>query len=402
MQLSKKTKKLLGEYVDPYEIKAVRETEGIRFRPAMYLGSNDSWALHSLVGSLVFNGLGEYLVGIASSVELRLLRDGSLVYQTDGGGFSLKPCWEENPKTLFESEFTDLHAGCYRSSWWSKEKDDLGFRSAGLHVVYEFVIANALSEWLTATNYQDGFSWTLGFQKGELTSPLKRGRRTDETGLSVRFKPDPEIFTDVNFDYEWIRNRMLELSCLVPGITMRLRDDRMGSDETFYHPEGLVSFVQNRNGDSGLLFPEVVTHTAEIADRPGNLRIEFALQPTTGFDSHLHHFVNGEPCNEGTHVEGFQEGLLQGLNEYGIQHGLFWREAPSLPHYLEGLTAVLAVWTEYPQFQGLKKTKFLNPDVQEAVANTVGNGITKWAEQRPDCVQQMIEKAAMSAERDFG
>jgi DNA gyrase subunit B len=260
------------------------------------------------------------------------------------------------------------------------------------------VPANALSEWFNTEVYQEGQIHRATFERGVATSSLTHVGGTTQTGTKLHFKPDGEIFPEVAFDYELIRKRMQELSFLVPGVALCLRDDRNSQEERFYHPDGLAAFARHLNQDADVLFAEPFTHQQEFE----GARIAVAFQPTNGFETHVSSFVNSHACTEGTHILGFRAGLKQALAAYGKSHGLFLDRFPTIENYYEGMTAVISVWLEDPMYEGPTRFKLSNVEMARAVAGVVREGIESWAKQRPQDIHQMIEKAIAAAERNVG
>ncbi len=369
------------------DIKALRGIEGIRTRPAMYIGDTGSHGLHHVFQSLIHDELGEFLSGNLSSIDVHIQSDGRVLLYNDSPGLALDAESSWSSLTTFEANF--LHRDL-RSPWYSKANVGFGM------LIRASIIANALSERLIAANYRDGYVWTLKYKNGQLTSPLKRGRRTDRTGLVVFYKFDADIFTDRTFDHQRIRQWFEELACLVPGVTLRLRDARIKTDETFYSPEGIASLVKLLNQQQDVLFPEVFMHQATF----DGARLEVAFQPTTGFESNIKSYVNAEPCNEGTHIIGFRAGLMRGLENYAREHGLVSQTLPGINHYYEGMTAVVSLWLDDPMYEGPTRFKLHNREVVNSVAQVVQEGLTAWAKERPDCLHQLIEKAVLAAEMD--
>lgn len=394
MQVSKKTNQHSGDYVD-YEIKVLKGAEAIRRRPAMYIGDLGSRGLHFVLDHLLLQGVEEFQLNQSSRVEVFINRDGSLLYHIDGPGIDVRPLREIDEQfatwgkdqSLFEVQLTDYLVS--RDFWLNRQK--------GLHSPLTLPICAALSEWLVAANYRDGSVWTMSFRRGEMMSPLKRCDSTNRTGLALTFKPDATIFGDVAIDSEFLRRRMFELSCLAPGMEFSIRDDRTGACETFQHPRGLETFVADLNQESDALFPEVFTHEGEFE----GAKIAIAFQPTMDFESHVYSFVNGEACHEGTHIKGFRVGLKQGLHRYAMSHGLVVHSPPTIEHYYEGMTAVVSLWLEDPMYEGPTRMKLGNIEMATTVSQVVQEAINIWATQRPDCIQQMVEKAVTSAERNL-
>jgi len=236
----------------------------------------------------------------------------------------------------------------------------------------------------------------MSVERGKLRYPLTDLCKSTRTGTTIHFKPDPEIFGEHTFDYQYIHDRFQELSGLFPGVKLNLADERTGKEAEFHCPNGLADYVRFLNRDRDPLFPDVFQHQQEW----DGAHIGVALQSTTGFEPIVRSFVNAGQCHEGTHIKGFRTGLKRGLHRYAVSHGLILETAPTIEHYMEGITAAISVWLEDPYYEGPTRFKLVNVEMAQAVAEVVQSGIEAWSEQCPECIQQMIDKAAMSAEMD--
>lgn len=386
--MSTQSKENPNDYVHS-EIKALEAVEGIRSRPAMYIGDTRQHGLHHLLLECLDNSIEEFLAGTCTRIECTIFKDGSVSIDDDGPGIPLTAIPEQRGQSFLEGVLTQLHFSSYGRVKRPKV-------SPGRFWCVGLVAVNALSEWLTAEVYREGDAWSLSCVRGGVKDPLTRRGATIRTGTRLHFKPDAEIFKEAAFDCDRIHQRMLELSFLVPGVRLILRDDRIGSEEMFYHPEGLAAFVKHQNQYADALFSEVFTHEKEYE----GAKIAVAFQPTCGFESRVSSFVNSEPCSEGTHIKGFRAGLKQGLERYGKQHGMFHSAVPTIEHYYEGISAVISVWLEDPYYEGPTRFKLSNIGIATTMAEVVREGIETWAKERPDCMHQWIEKAVAAAEVD--
>jgi DNA gyrase subunit B len=371
------------------DLNTIKAIEAIRFRPAMYIGDMGQHGLHHLLFECLDNSIEEFLTGTCTSIECTIFKDGSISVDDDGPGIPLTPIPEENGQSFLEVVLTRIHFPSFDRV--GRRKAMLGrFHNVGL------VAVNALSEWLTAKVDAGGHAWSVSCVRGEVKDPLSRRGATNRRGTRIQFKPDAAIFNDAAFDYDRIHRRLLELSFLVSGVRLVLKDHRIGSDETFYYPEGLAAFVKHQNQEADALFSEVFTYEREY----DGAKVAVAFQPVHAFESRVSSFVNTEPCNEGTHIKGFRAGLKQGLDRYGKEHGMFLTATPTIEHYYEGVSAVVSVWLDDPYFEGPTRFRLSNVEMATTVAEVVREGVETWAVERPDCIHQWIEKAVAAAEMD--
>jgi DNA gyrase subunit B len=345
--------------------------------------------LHRLLFECIDNSINEAIRGKCTAIECMIHKDGSVFIADDGPGISLKLIPDRGGQSFLESVLTQLHV--------PRNSDRGGYKSQSGHLRGVGLVAvNALSASLRVEVRRDGQVWEMICSQGEVRIPLGCRGTTNQTGTNIDFKPDAEIFTGAEFDHERIRQRLLDLSFLVPGVRLILWDLRKPTAELFYHPEGLSAFVKHQNQHADALFPEVFTHEKEYE----GARIAVAFQPTCGFEPKVSSFVNSEPCGEGTHIKGFRAGLWRGLECYGKQHGMFLSATPKIEHYYEGLSAVISVWLEDPYFEGPTRFKLGNVAMAATVAEVVREGIETWAKERPAYIHQWIEKAVAAAEMD--
>jgi len=340
-----------------------------------------------MVYEVVDNSVDEALAGACSNVEVVLHDDGSCGIADDGRGIpvGIQP---KVGRPAVEVALTMLHAGGKFGGGGYKV-------SGGLHGVGVSVV-NALSEWLVVWSRREGGEFTQRFERGKPATELTRVRDIDENGTTVRFKPDPEIFEDVNFDYETIRQRLRELAFLNEGLHLSLRDERTGQEDSFKYDGGLSSFVEHLNKNKDVL------HTRPVMLRGGkeDTQVELALQYNDSYAEAIYSFANTIRTHEGgAHEAGFKMALTRVLNDYARKYGLLKENSANLSgeDVREGLVAVLHVKLSEPQFEGQTKTKLGNTEVAGITNSVVGEGLADFLEQNPPVARRIVEKALLAS-----
>ena len=378
---------------DAGNIQVLKGLEAVRKRPGMYIGSTSSAGLHHLVYEVVDNSIDEALAGYATTVDVTIHKDDSITVADNGRGIPVDVHPVEKMPGV-ELAMTVLHAG-------GKFDKDSYKVSGGLHGVGVSVV-NALSAQLKVWVRLDGKLHYMDFKRGDTTTKLTVLEKipAKETGTTVWFKPDDLIFTELVYKYDTLANRMRELAYLNKGVTITLADERVGQErkETFHAKGGLKEMVQFLNARQKPLHPEVVYIDTE---RDG-IGIELAFQYNDGYNENVFSFVNNINTHEGgTHLTGFKSGLTRVINQY-LQKSSFAKKDKdatlSGDDVREGLTAVLSVKVQEPQFEGQTKTKLGNSEAEGAVKSVMNELLSRYLEEHPRVANIVIEKA-LSASR---
>jgi DNA gyrase subunit B len=376
---------------DAGQIQVLKGLEAVRKRPGMYIGSTSGRGLHHLVYEVVDNSIDEALAGYASTVDVTLHADNSVTVTDNGRGIPVDLHPTEGIPGI-ELAMTVLHAG--------GKFDKSSYKvSGGLHGVGVSVV-NALSEHLRVWVKRGGKEHYMDFVRGATTTQLKvlGPAAKDDTGTTVWFKPDPEIFTELVYDYTTLATRLRELSFLNKGVTIRMRDEREGQekDEVFHAEGGLREFVQFLNANRKPLHPDIVYIETERDD----IGIELALQYHSDYSEGVFSFVNNINTHEGgTHLTGLKAALTRVINTYA-QKGNFLKKADftlSGDDVREGLTAVLSVKVREPQFEGQTKTKLGNSEAEGAVRSVVLDLLGQYLDEHPRFANVVIEKCVSAA-----
>lgn len=366
------------------DIRVLEGLEAVRLRPGMYIGSTSARGLHHLVYEVVDNSIDEALAGYCTHIEVTLNDDGSCTVVDNGRG--IPTGMHETGKPAMEVVLTVLHAG-------GKFGGDGYPISGGLHGVGISVV-NALSEWTKVVVRREGHFHEMALARGEVTQYMKTYGETDETGTSVTFKPDAEIFKEgIDFDFDTLKVRMRELAFLNKGLTITLSDRRDGStrDEVFHYAGGIVEFVQFLNEGKDLVDESVISFEGE-KDR---VIVDIAMQYQTGYNENMYTFVNDINTVEGgMHLAGFRTALTRVLNDYARKSNILKPNDGNLSgdDVREGLTCVISVKVPNPQFEGQTKTKLGNLEVKGIVDNIVSEGLRTYLEEHPTEAKNIVEK----------
>lgn len=373
--------------MEEYSAKKITVLEGlsaVRMRPGMYIGSTGPRGLHHMVYEVVDNAIDEAMAGFCKKITVTLHQDGSCTVEDDGRGITVG-IHEKSGVSAVEVVMTKLHAG-------GKFDNDAYKVSGGLHGVGVSVV-NALSEWLKVTVHREGKVHFMEFRRGTPVAPLRVIGETDQTGTTVRFKPDPEIFETTRFDYTILASRLRELAFLNKGIHITLRDEREEEkEESFHYEGGIVSFVEHLNKNKEALH----TPISLKSERDG-IELEVSIQYTTSYQETIFSFVNNINTHEGgTHLSGFKTALTRTLNKYA-QANLQKSADLTSEDVREGLTAIISVKVPNPQFEGQTKTKLGNSEVKGIVESLVSQGLQTFLEEHPRDAKSIIEKAVQAA-----
>ena len=375
----------MSEKYTASDIKVLKGLEGVRRRPAMYIGDIGRRGLHHLVFEIVDNAIDEALAGYCKNIYVTINEDGSVTVEDDGRGIpvDLHP---ELGVPAVEVVFTQLHAG-------GKFDSKVYQISGGLHGVGASVV-NALSEWLEVEIRRDGKIYRLKFKRGEKVGEMEVEETDEErTGTKVTFKPDPEVFKVTRFEFEILRDRLRELAFLIPGVRIVVEDKRSGKREEFHYAGGLKEFVRYLDEAR-----EPMHEPFYMKASKNGTEIEIALEYNTGFVETILTFANTINTHEGgTHLTGFKSALTKALNDYGKKTGLLKKRSLSGDDVREGLTAVIHVKLKDPQFEGQTKTKLGNGYVEGLVRSLFYERFMRFLEENPRVAQKIIDKALLAA-----
>lgn len=374
-----------------YKAESIQVLEGlepVRLRPGMYIGSTSERGLHHLVYEVVDNSIDEALAGRCDEIKVTLNKDGSVTVVDDGSGIPT----EIHPKTgksTVETVLTILHAG-------GKFNNDAYKVSGGLHGVGVSVV-NALSEWLIATVKRHGHIHEQHFARGKAISELKIVGDTDETGTTIQFLPDKDIFDTVEFDFDTLEDRMREMAFLNKGVKLILRDERGDKEreKVFKYDGGIIEMVKYLNKSKTPLVEDIIYMDEE---RDGQ-EVEIALQYTDGYSENIISFANNIHTPEGgTHLSGFRTALTRIINDYGRKNKILKDNEPNLSgdDAREGLTGVISVKLPQPQFEGQTKAKLGNSETSGIVNTVVGEKLAQFFEENPRIAKLILDKAVKS------
>ncbi|MEW6714887.1 MAG: DNA topoisomerase (ATP-hydrolyzing) subunit B [Nitrospirota bacterium] len=365
-------------------IKVLKGLEAVRKRPAMYIGSTSIDGLHHLVYEVIDNSVDEALAGFCSEISVTINMDGSATVIDNGRGIptGLHP-GDSKKRSAAEIALTELHAG-------GKFESKAYTISGGLHGVGVSVV-NALSEWLDLEVKQNGEVWEQHYKRGVPTDKLTQVGNTKSRGTKITFKPDAEIFENVEFSYDTLSNRFREIAFLNRGLKISITDERSGKEQTFFYSGGIISFVEHLNKNKNLLHPKPVY---VIKEKDG-ITAEVALQYNDGYSETLYSFANNINTKEGgTHLVGFKSALTRTANSYATSNNLITsKESLTGDDIREGLTAVVSVKLPEPQFEGQTKTKLGNSEMKGIVESLVNDSLGNYFEQNPAVARKIIEKA---------
>ena len=376
---------------DENQIQVLEGLEAVRKRPGMYIGSTSSRGLHHLVYEIVDNSIDEALAGYCKKIEVDINKDNSITVTDDGRGMPVG-MHPKMGKSTVEVIMTILHAGGKFGGGGYKV-------SGGLHGVGASVV-NALSEECVVTVKREGAVWQQKYSKGKVLTPVEKIGESEEgdTGTRVYFKPDPEIFDDVVYDFEVLAQRLRELAFLNKGIYIKLNDLREENDkeDVFHYEGGIKSFVSYLNRNKVALHEEPI-YIEGIKD---NVSVEVALQYNDGYTENIFSFANNiDTVEGGTHLVGFKTALTRAFNDYAKKFGHIKENDKNFTgdDIREGLTAVVSVKIEEPQFEGQTKTKLGNSEVRGIVDSIVGESISTFLEENPNVGKMIVDKALMAA-----
>lgn len=376
-------------------IQALEGMEHVRMRPSMYIGDVGVRGLHHLVYEVVDNSIDEALAGHCDTIGVTINEDNSITTEDNGRGIPVDMHKKEGISAL-EVVMTKIGAG-------GKFDKDSYKVSGGLHGVGVSCV-NALSQHLKATVYRDGKIWEQEYERGKALYPVKAVGDTDKRGTVVTFAPDTTIFTQtIEYSYDTLASRMRELSFLNKGITIKLTDRRTKKEngefegETFHSDEGLPEFIKFLDGNREPLMKSVISFEGEKNGVP----VEVAMIYNTSYAENLHSYVNNINTHEGgTHLSGFRRGLTMTLKKYADSSGLTDKLKFDIAgdDFREGLTAIISVKVQEPQFEGQTKTKLGNREVSASVSQAVSEMLSDYLEEHPDDAKIIVQKVILAAQ----
>lgn len=388
--MSPENNKQLTTAFEDYTAEDIRILDGldaVRRRPGMYIGSTDRQGLHHLLYEIVYNSIDEAMAGYCTRAEVIIHKDNSVTVIDNGRGIPVEVHPVTNTSAL-EAVMTRLHAG-------AKFGGRTYTVSSGLHGVGASVV-NALSEWLVVEVKRQGKVYRQEYRRGKPVSELKVIGDTDETGTTITFLADSEIFDDINYDFDTVRQRLRELAFLNKNLEISLKDERSDEEQTFLFEGGIATLVRRFNKDREVLNRDPIY----ISGSSNSTQVEVALQYNDGFTESTLSFANCvNTADGGSHLTGFRSALTRVLNDYARQNKLLKDSEPNLigEDVRDGLTAIVSVRLVEPQFEGQTKTKLGNPEVKSAVEVIVADGLTQYLEQHPDETKAIIGKCLLSA-----
>src|SRR5437588_623692 len=375
---------------DAQDITVLEGLEAVRRRPGMYIGSTGLRGLHHLVYEVVDNSVDEALAGNCSAVSIIIHPDNSVTVADDGRGIPVAVMAKEK-RPAVEVVLTVLHAG-------GKFGESGAYKvSGGLHGVGVSVV-NALSERLDVEIKRDGFTWTQSYERGKPLQDLKKGAATMETGTTITFWPDADIFESLDFDFNTLEERMRDTAFLTRGLRITLVDERgEGHRAEFRYEGGIVDFVSFLNRNKEPIHKKVISFEGESEEGA----VEVAMQWNSSYQESVFSFANNINTTEGgAHLSGFRSALTSALNKYARDKGELKEKDENLSgeDVREGLTAVISAKLTDPQFEGQTKTKLGNPGMQGFVHSIVNARLSEFLEENPSDARAVITKAVSAAQ----
>lgn len=370
------------------QIHVLEGLEAVRKRPAMYIGSTSSRGLHHLVYEVVDNSIDEALAGYCSDIKVIIHKDNSITVIDNGRGIPVDMMKKEK-KPAVEVIMTVLHAG--------GKFGDGGYKvSGGLHGV-GVTCVNALSEHMEVEVRRGGKCYGIEFAKGKTSKKLYEKGDCETTGTTVHFKPDATIFTETEYSYDTLRLRIRELAFLNKGITISLTDERAeDKSETFHFAGGIIEYVEFMDKDKDKINPKPIYLEGE----KNAVIVEVAMQYCDTYSENIFTYVNNINTEEGgTHLSGFRKALTRTINAYARKTNMLKENEDALSgdDVREGLTAVLSLKVQNPQFESQTKIKLGNSEVMPIVDNLVGDTLAEFMEENPQLAKKLVEKAIIAA-----
>jgi DNA gyrase subunit B len=372
---------------DEHSIQVLEGLEAVRKRPGMYIGDvHDGTGLHHLVWEAVDNAVDEHLAGFCHCVKVTLLSDGSVTVEDDGRGIPTGA--HEKGKSSAEVVMTVLHAG--------GKFDNKSYKvSAGLHGVGVSAV-NAVSEWLDLEIHRDRQIWRQRYERGNPVEPIRVVGTTDKTGTKISFKPDTEIFTDTDYSFDILNNRLREISFLNAGLEIILEDRRISEVQVYKFDGGIKEFVKLLNKAKIPLHEDVIS----IKDQREGIEVEVALQWNDSFNEQIFTYTNTVNNRDGgTHLTGLRAALTKTINSYASSNNLLKESKNGLSgeDAREGLTAILSIKHPNPSFDSQTKSKLVSSEVKGIVEQVINDKLGQYFEENPQSAKKIIEKAVLAA-----
>jgi len=386
----KQTKKHTNNAQQDYTAEDIRVLDGleaVRRRPGMYIGSTDEHGLHHLVYEIVYNSIDEAMAGYCDKTEIIIHKDNSVTVIDNGRGIPV----DKHPVThtsALEAVMTRLHAG-------AKFGGRTYTVSSGLHGVGASVV-NALSSWLNAEVRREGKIYRQKYERGTPISKLEVIGDTEETGTTITFLADTKIFSEINYNFDTIRQRLKELAFLNKNLEISFKDERTDQEATFLFEGGIAILVSRFNKNRVVLHRQPIY----ISGTVNSTIVEVALQYNDGFSESTLSFANCvNTIDGGSHLTGFRSALTRVLNDYARKNKLLKDSDPNLigDDFRDGLTSVISVKLVEPQFEGQTKAKLGNPEIKTQVEAIFADGLAVYLEQHPDDAKAIIDKCFVSA-----
>lgn len=372
---------------DENQIQVLEGLEAVRKRPGMYIGSTSARGLHHLVYEIVDNSIDEALAGFCKNIEVFIHKDNSITVTDDGRGMPVG-MHPKMKKPTVEVIMTVLHAGGKFGGGGYKV-------SGGLHGVGASVV-NALSELCEVEVKREGHIWKQSFERGKVKTGLEIVGDSEGHGTKIHFKPDAEIFEEVEYDYDTLAQRLRELAFLNKNIRITLSDERIDKLEVFHYEGGIKSFVSYLNRNKQVINKEPIY----VEGNKQDCSVEISIQYNDGYTENIFSFANNiDTVEGGTHLAGFKSALTRAFNDYAKKFGILKENDKNLSgeDIREGLTAVISVKLIDPQFEGQTKTKLGNSEIRGIVDGIVGEGVSSFLQENPQVAKSILDKSLMAS-----
>lgn len=382
------TPKDKSQKYDASKIQVLEGLEAVRKRPGMYIGGTGLEGLHHLIWEVVDNAIDEAMAGFCSEIVVTIYSDNSVSVSDNGRGIPVER-HKQTGKSALETVLTVLHAG--------GKFGGEGYKiSGGLHGVGVSVV-NALSKYVKADVYKDGFHYIQEFKNGgKPVGPVKKIEKTDQTDTTITFVPDPEIFEEINFSNTTVLDRLRQQAYLTKGVHVKFCDERTNYSYAYYFEGGIKSYVEHLNRNK-----EVINRPPFYVEKQvDKTLIEVSIQYTNTYAENVRTFANNILTPEGgTHLTGFRTSLTRCINDYAKKYGLLKDSEGSLTgdDVREGLSAIVSVKLPSPQFEGQTKAKLGSPEVQNQVSQVISEYFSYYLEENPNDAKNIIGKCALSA-----
>ena len=379
---------ILSKY-DATSIQVLEGLEAVRRRPGMYIGSTDARGLHHLVYEIVDNSVDEALAGYCDFIQVTIHTDGAVSVSDNGRGIPVDTI-PRLGKSALEVIMTVLHAGGKFGGGGYKV-------SGGLHGVGASVV-NALSKWVEVEVRKEGALYRQRYERGIPVTPVERVGEVDpeSTGTTVTFLADQTIFDGPNYNFDTLLQRFREMAYLTKGLMITARDERAEREMSFYFDGGIISYVRHLNRNKQVLQPRPFYACREV----NGSQVEVALQYNDGFGESTHAFANNiNTIDGGTHVSGFKAALTRTINDYARRNGFLKESDDNLSgeDVREGLTAIISVKLQEPQFEGQTKGKLGNPEIAGIVQSVVNDTLTAYLDENPQPARKIVEKCVTAS-----